>query len=91
MATIIFRVSRIDDAKCIVICLSPILLHGTRCITWGRSGLPLVVHYRADLQSAHGFRCHDNKARTRNVSEYMLVLALRLVLQRLMERIKRFI
>jgi len=25
-------------------------------------GYPLVVHYLADLQSVHGFRCCDNKA-----------------------------
>jgi len=24
--------------------------------------VPLVVHYWADLQSVHGFRCYDNKA-----------------------------
>jgi len=40
---------------------------------------PLVVHYWADLQSVHGLRCYGNITRTRNVSEYMLVLALRLV------------
>jgi len=37
------------------------------------------VHYRADLQSGHGLRCYGNITRTRNVSEYMLVLALCLV------------
>jgi len=42
--------------------------------------MPLVVHFWADLQSVHGLRCYDNITRTRNVSEYMLVLALRLVL-----------
>jgi len=26
------------------------------------SGCPLVVHYWADLQSVHGFRCYDNVA-----------------------------
>ena len=36
----------------------------------------LVVHYWADLQSVHGLRCYGNITRTRNVSEYMLVLAL---------------
>jgi len=30
---------------------------------------PLVVHYWLDLQSAHRFRCYDNIARMRNVSE----------------------
>jgi len=30
-------------------------------VTWGNgSGCPLVVHYWADLQSVHGFRCYDN-------------------------------
>jgi len=37
------------------------------------------VHYWADLQSVHGLRCYGNITRTRNVSEYMLVLALCLV------------
>ena len=27
------------------------------------------MHYLADLQSVHGFRCYDNTARTQNVSE----------------------
>jgi len=68
--------------KCIV-CLSvcgrmPTLSH--RCmnpeVTWrnGR-GCPLVVHHLADLQSVHRLRCYGNITRTRNVSEYMLVLA----------------
>jgi len=38
-----------------------------------------VVHYWADLPSVHGLRCYANITRTRNVSEYMLVLALCLV------------
>jgi len=41
---------------------------------------PLVVHYWADLQMVHGLRCYDNITRTRNASEYMLALALCLVL-----------
>jgi len=47
-------------------------------VTWasGRGYAPLVVHYWADLQSVHGLRCYGNITRTRNVSEYMLVLAL---------------
>jgi len=32
-------------------------------------GCPLVVHYWADLQSVHRFRCYDNTAPTRDVSE----------------------
>jgi len=43
------------------------------------TGCPIVVHYWADLQSVHGLRCYGNITRTRNVSEYMLVLALRQV------------
>ena len=39
-----------------------------------RSGCPLVVQYWADLQSVHGFRCCDNIARTRNVSECLYSL-----------------
>ena len=45
----------------------------------GGMGCPLVVHYWADLQSVHGLHCYGNITRTRNASEYMLVLALRLV------------
>ena len=37
------------------------------------------MHYWADLQSVHGLRCYGNITRTRNVSEYMLVLLVRLV------------
>ena len=46
-------------------------------VTWGsgREGCPLVLHW-ADVQSVHGLRDCDNITRTRNVSEYMLVLAL---------------
>ena len=43
--------------------------------------MPLVVHYWADLQSVHGLRCYGNITRTRNISEYMLILALYLVLR----------
>jgi len=39
----------------------------------------VVVHCWADLQSVYGLRCYGNITRTRNVSEYMLVLTLRLV------------
>jgi len=38
-----------------------------------------IVHYWADSQSVRGLRCYGNITRTRNVSEYMLVLALCLV------------
>jgi len=50
-------------------------------VTWGSGrGCPLVVHYWADLQSVLGLRCHGNLTRTWKVSEYMLVLALCLVI-----------
>ena len=66
------------------VCLSvrgriPTLLHGPGCNLEEWQGCPLVVHYWADLQSVHGLRCYGNITRTRNVSEYMLVLALCLV------------
>ena len=94
---ITFGVSRIYDAKCIVVtrvcvpvclcvCLSvrgrmPTLFCTDPDVTWrsGR-GCPLVVHYWEDLQSVHGLRCYGNITRTRNVSEYVLVLALCLVM-----------
>jgi len=80
----------VDDAKCIVVtrvCVS-VSLSATAClhyctdpgVTWGTGrGCPLVVKYWADLQSVHGLRRYGNITRTRNVSEYMLVLALCLV------------
>jgi len=39
----------------------------------------LVVHYLADLQLGHGLHCCGNITQMRNVSEYMLALALCLV------------
>jgi len=83
--------SVIDDAKCIVVtrvfCVSVCLSAATRphyCmdpdVTWGSGrGCPLVVHYWADLQSGHGLHCYGNITQMRNVSEYMLVLAVCLV------------
>jgi len=70
----------VDDAVITCVCLSVhsrmlTLLHGPR----SDRGCPLVLHYWADLQSVHGLHCYGNITRTRNVSEYMLVLALRLV------------
>jgi len=41
-------------------------------------GVPLVVHYWADLQSVHGFRCYDNTAPNAKCQR-VLVLALCLV------------
>ena len=72
-------------SACVSVCVSvggriPTLMHGPGC-NLGKwySGCPLVVHYWADLQSVRGLRCYGNITRTRNVSEYMLVLALCLV------------
>jgi len=55
-------------------CTDPYVTSGS-----GR-GCSLVVQYWADLQSVHGLRCYGNITRTRNVSEYTLVLALCLVI-----------
>ena len=87
-------VTRVCVCVCVCVCLSvclsvcvsvrglmPTLLHGPG-VTWGSgrdAPFPLVVHYWADLQSVHGFYCYGNITRTRNVSKYMLVLALCLV------------
>jgi len=83
-AIITFRVSRRRrEMYCgharLCVCLSvrgrmPTLLHGRGC-NLGWYGIPqLVVRYWADLQSVHGLRCYGNVTRTRNGSEYMLVL-----------------
>jgi len=61
------------------VCLSvprrrPTLLHGLGCNLGNGRGCPLIVHYRADLHSVHVFRCYDNIARTRNVSECLHAL-----------------
>ena len=70
---------------CVSVCLSvggrmPTLLHRPGCNLGSGRDCPLVVHYWADLQSVHELRCYGNITRTRSVSEYMLVLALRLVI-----------
>jgi len=69
---------------CLCVCLSvrsriPTLLHGPGCNLGSGRGCPVAVHYWVDLQSVHGLRCYGNITRTRNVSEYMPVLALCLV------------
>jgi len=76
----------VDVTKCIVVprvcvsvCLSVphrilILLHRPGCNLGNGRGCCLVVHYWADLQSVHRFRCCDNIARTRNVSECLYSL-----------------
>jgi len=44
-------------------------------VTWGNGRrCPVVVHYWADLQSVHGFRCYDNIAPNANVSECLYSL-----------------
>ena len=81
----------VDDAKyilvtrvCVCVCLS-VCLSAAACphyctdpdVTLGVVGMPPpIVHYCADLQPVHGFRRYGNITRTRNVSEYTLVLAL---------------
>jgi len=67
----------------------PTLLHGPGCNLGSDRGCPLVEHYGADLQSVHGLRCYGDITRTRNVSEYMLVLALCLVIVIIMQRLTR--
>jgi len=47
-------------------------------VTWRIVGVPLVVHYWADLQSVHGFHCCDNIA-AKTICQRVLVLALCLV------------
>jgi len=76
-------VTRVCVSVCLCVCVSVRLSAATflnYCTdpdaTWGMVGdAPLVVHYWADLQSRHGLRCYGNITGTRNVSEYMLVLA----------------
>jgi len=92
---ITFRVSRRRrEMYCghprLCVCLSvrsrvPAQLHGPGCNFGSGRGCPLVVHCWADLQSGHGLRCYGNITRTRNVSEYMLVLALYAWLHKLNE------
>jgi len=70
---------------CVSVCLSvrgrmPTLLHGHRCNVGSGRGCPLVAHCWADLHSVHGLRCYGNITRTQNVSEYMLILALCLII-----------
>jgi len=77
-------VTRVCLCVCVSVCLS-----AAACphyctdpdVTWGSGrGCPLVVHYWADLQSVHGLRCYGNITRTGNVSEYIFVLAVCLVI-----------
>ena len=64
----------LSAAACLHYCTDP-------DVTWGSDReCPLVVHYWADLQSVNRLHCYGNIARTRNVSEYMPILALCLVI-----------
>jgi len=57
----------------------PTLLPGLRCNLGNGIGVPSIhVHYWADLQSVHGFRCYDNMAPNAKCQR-VLVLALCLV------------
>jgi len=38
-----------------------------------RGGCPVIVHYWADLQSVHGFRCYDNIAPNAKCSLFIAV------------------
>ena len=81
LCMITFRVRNVLWSRASVcVCLSTVACHHYCTdpdVTWGSGrGCPLVVHYWADLQSMHGLRYYGNITRTRNVSEYMLVLAL---------------
>jgi len=92
LGLITFRVSRRrHEMYCghprLCVCVSvlgrmPTLLLGPACNLGSGRGCPLVVHYWADLQSVHRLRCYGNTIRTRNVSEYVLVLAFCLVIIR---------
>jgi len=67
---------------CVSVCLSvprriSTLLHGPGCNLGHGRGCPLVVHYWADLQSVHGFRCYDNIHENTYVSLYPYALQMR--------------
>jgi len=64
----------LSTAACLHYCTDPDITCGS-----GKE-CPLVVHYWADLQSVHVLHCYGNIARTRNFSEYMLVLSQCLVI-----------
>jgi len=70
---------------CLSVCLSAAacpVAHTTACtdsesdVTWGViGGAPLVMHYWADVQSVHEFRCYEpmTTRRTRNLSECLYI------------------
>ena len=66
------------------VCLSvprriPTLLHGPGCNLGNGRGCRLVVHYWADLQSVHGFRCYDNIAMNSKCEQVLICLVWNLV------------
>ena len=70
------------------VCLSvlprfPALLHGPGCNLGNGRECPLVVHYWADLKSAHGFRYYGNTASPNAKCQRVLVLAVCLVFKTL--------
>ena len=67
---------RLCLCACVSVCLSLASLprYNSGYSLGNDRGCPLVMHYWADLQSVHGFRCYDNIARTRNVSECLYSL-----------------
>jgi len=69
-------------SACVSVCprRMPTLLHGPGCNLRNGRGCPLV-HYWADLQSVHGFRCCDNIAANAK-RQRVRALALRPVLIR---------
>jgi len=72
------------DRMCVCLCVSvprriPTLLHGPGCNLRNGRGCPLVVHYWADMQSVHWFRCYGNVVPNAKC-ERVLVLALCLVI-----------
>jgi len=64
-------------AVCVSVCLSLVAVPHyctDSDVSWGNGReCPLVVHYWADMQSVHGFRCYDNIAAN---AKCQLVLAL---------------
>jgi len=65
-------------AVCVSVCLSIATLPHyctNPDVSWenGR-GCPLVVHYWADLQSVHGFRCYDHIAPNAKCQQVLVLL-----------------
>ena len=82
----------VDDAECIVVtrvCVSvrgrmPTLLHGPGCnLGTGMGCACCALLGGFAIGARHGLRCYGNITGTRNVTEYMIVLALCVVILRL--------